>query len=201
MTGEPKPAGRDGAELRREPAARVFFALWPEPGLQAALARYGRVLLRELGGKPTREDSVHMTLLFLGDVDESRLPALQAAAAAVHFAPHSLRIDTTQCWRHNKIAWVGPRETPAPLAELVARLEAQVGQAGFAFDRRPFAAHVTLLRKAHCRPLDMPMPAVDWRVEDFVLVRSQLDAPQHGAGGSRYSVIGRWAASQGGTDD
>lgn len=187
MTGEPADAGD---APRQWAAARVFFALWPDAAVREALARHGRALQRELGGKLTPADAVHMTLLFLGNVAENRLPALQAAPAAVRFAPHAMRIDTAQCWRHNRIAWVGPRETPALLAELVARLEARVAEAGFAFDRRSFAAHVTLLRKAHCRAFDVPMPAVDWRVEDFVLVRSQLHQE-----GSRYSVIGRWGAS------
>src|SRR5512134_1178233 len=110
---EPRPA-------QRPPSARVFFALWPDPPVRAALYRHGQALHREVGGKLTRADSVHLTLLFLGNVPEASVPALLGAAEGVRFAPFAMRIDTAKCWRHNDIAWVGPSAVPPPLADLVA---------------------------------------------------------------------------------
>jgi RNA 2',3'-cyclic 3'-phosphodiesterase len=166
---------------------RVFFALWPDATVRALLMREAVALHRALGGKLTRDESVHMTLLFLGDVDESRLPALHEAAGRVAVTPFGMKMETAQCWRHNKVAWVGPHAVPHALGQLVRDLEAAMADAGFSFDRRPFAAHVTLLRKARCRPVELDPPDIEWPVDEFVLVRSQL-----GGAGSQYSVIGRW---------
>jgi 2'-5' RNA ligase len=173
----------------RPPNARVFFALWPDPAVRSALHRHGQALHRELGGKLTRADSIHLTLVFVGDVPEASVTALHRVADRVRFLPFSMTIDTVRCWRHNDIAWAGPSRMPGALPDLVTQLEGGAAEAGFAFERRPYAAHVTLVRKAKCRAVDIGPVAVEWPVREFVLVRSQLDAA-----GSRYSVIGHWIA-------
>ena len=174
-------------EAARAPAtARVFFALWPDDAVRRELARRGERMHRLLSGKPTRAESIHMTLLFLGDVPAARVELLRGIGDRIAFEPFALEVDQASCWKHNKVAWVGTSQMPPALPRLVADLEAAVGREGFAFDRRPFAPHITVVRKAHCVPLPALSP-VAWPVTDFVLVRSELNNE-----GSRYSVIGRW---------
>ena len=170
---------------------RMFFALWPDAQARVGLMRAGREMHRALGGKLTREESVHLTLVFLGDVALDRLPGLKARAAQVRFEPFVLRIERAGCWHHNRIGWVGPRATPAALQQLVADLERALTGEGFAFDPRPYAAHVTLLRRARCKPIPEEATAIDWPVREFVLVRSELNSE-----GSRYSALGRWPARE-----
>lgn len=169
----------------------MFFALWPDAGVRDQLMRQGLEMHHLLGGKLTREESVHLTLVFLGGVLLERLPDLQARAASVRFEPFALPIERAGCWRHNNIAWVGPNQTPATLVTLVADLEQALVEEGFRFDRRPYAAHITLLRKARCVPMDSGLAAFDWNVSEFVLVRSHSSSE-----GSRYVVVGRWPAQQ-----
>lgn len=168
-------------------SARVFFALWPDAPLRDALHDAGRRLHAALNGRLTRAPSIHLTLLFLGTVAEARLDALREAASTVSVEPFSMSLDRAACWRHNRIAWVGPSNPPQALEDLVSRLRRRVEEAAFDFDRKPFAAHVTLVRNAHCGPSLAPVAPIAWDVRGFVLVRSRLDA-----GGSRYEVIGRW---------
>jgi len=132
-----------------------------------------------------------MTLLFLGEVPETRLDALHQAAAGVCVEPFLLLLDRAACWRHNRIAWVGPRRTPPALEDLVGQLRVRVAAAGFTFEGKPFAAHVTLVRNAICRALDDAIEPIEWAVRDFVLVRSVADAE-----GSNYAVIGRWGTGE-----
>jgi len=167
--------------------ARLFFALWPEPQVQAALAELGRGLRHRLGGKPVRQESIHLTLAFLGDVALEKMSDVEAAAARAAFEPFSFTLDAAGCWKHSGVAWVGPSEMPQPLLRLAGSLADALLDAGFRMDGRPYAAHVTLVRKARCRPIDLAVVPMRWEVEDFVLVRSELNAE-----GSRYSVIGRW---------
>jgi 2'-5' RNA ligase len=167
--------------------ARVFFALWPDLGVQAQLFQHGRELHRLAGGRLTRQESIHLTLVFLGDIGVERVEDVRAAGAGAAFEPFTLSIDDAGCWKHNRVAWVAPRATPEPLLALVAGLEAGLQQTGFRFERRPYAPHITVVRKARCGRIGIAIAPVEWRVEDFVLVRSQLDSE-----GSRYTVIGRW---------
>ncbi len=167
--------------------ARVFFALWPDQPVRRALHDVGRRLHQALKGRLTRTPSIHLTLLFVGDVEEGRLDALRDAASTVTVEPFTMLLDRAACWRHHRIAWVGPSNPPQALEGLAMCLRTRTAEAGFAFDRKPFAAHVTLLRDADCAVVVDRIAPVDWDVREFVLVRSRLDAA-----GSRYEVIGRW---------
>ena len=142
---------------------------------------------KRLSGRLTRQESIHLTLVFLGDVGPDRLTSAREAAAGAPFEPFSLSIERPGCWPHNRVAWLAPRTTPQALLALVQSLEGRLGEAGFRFEARPYAPHITVLRKARCAPLDMRLEPIAWAVRHFVLVRSRLDAA-----GSRYSVIGRW---------
>lgn len=165
----------------------MFFALWPEPDIQAELAQTGRALQGAMGGKLTRQESIHLTLAFLGDVDMDRMGEVLGIGARAAFRPFGFVVDTTGCWGHNGVAWLGPRATPGPLLSLVDSLRGALRESGFRVEQRPYAAHVTIVRKARCRPIDLTLSPVEWRVNHFVLVRSQLTAE-----GSRYTVVGRW---------
>lgn len=166
---------------------RLFFALWPDRGLQQALARKARQLQAECGGRVMRADGLHMTLLFLGAVDSVRLAQLKTAAARVAGSSFSLRLQRFACWRHNHIGYVAPSDTVEPLSVLVDALCRQVTEAGFAFDRRPFAPHVTVLRKIEHAVATQELSLPEWPVRDFVLVASMTTAA-----GSRYRVLATW---------
>ena len=102
-----------------------------------------------------------------------------AAARAVKFEAHTLVLERAEYWRHNRIVWAGPRaEDPRTLA-IAAPLRNE---------KRAFATHVTLLRKA--RPAALPeFTPVRWPVEEFVLVRSRL-SPR----GADYEMLERFRA-------
>ena len=109
------------------------------------------------------------------------------AAQRVQGARHALPIDHAQYWKHNKLVWVGPQAMPAPLAALVGRLHAALKDHGFVLEDRPFAAHITLLRKAKAPKALSPLPKLDWPVNEFLLVRSRT-SPK----GSTYEPVERF---------
>src|SRR5205807_403857 len=73
----------------REPTRRLFFALWPDAGQRAALVHATRKAVRSSGGRPVPEESLHVTLAFLGSVPERRVAELQAIARRVAEAPEA----------------------------------------------------------------------------------------------------------------
>ncbi|HZW25420.1 MAG TPA: RNA 2',3'-cyclic phosphodiesterase [Gallionella sp.] len=171
-----------------DPPVRVFFALWPDAGECAALAAWLPPLRKLCGGKAMRADTLHATLVFLGDVAAHRLEALKLAAEEVGGEPFELGFDSARYWGHNHIAYAAPSVMPAPLPQLVLDLEERLRAHRFPFDSRDYKPHVTLLRHAQWRDEPLPeMPEVAWRVRDFVLVQSLSDDQ-----GARYEVLARF---------
>ena len=159
---------------------RYFFAVWPPSATAAALEAWGR----ELEGRPVPAAKIHLTLAFLGVVaPDKAIPA----ARRVRGKRHALPVEKAHYWKHNRILWAGPRETPAQLNTLVDGLQLELFRAEYILERRPFTAHVTLLRSARPPRELPPLPAVEWPVHEFTLVHST-----NGAKGSVYEIVERF---------
>ena len=155
---------------------RLFFALWPPPDVAEKLHAWALEAQRQSGGRVTPLENIHLTLAFLGDVEEGAVASLKSTVFKEK--AHSLPIEHAECWKHNSIVWVGPERTPPELVQIAAHLKA---------DKKPFAAHITLIRKAG-RAAALPrLPEIRWPVEEIVLVRSQLSSA-----GAGYEVLQRY---------
>lgn len=148
---------------------RLFFALWPPRETAQALARWAA----ELEGRATPVEKIHLTVAFLGGADPA---AAIAVARRVRAAPFDLPIDGAKYVRRNEMVWVGPQQMPEGLKALVEALHFQLFRAEFILERRPFAAHVTLLRKAREPATIEPLPKVKWPVREYALVSSARGA-------------------------
>ena len=171
----------------RPEQARVFFALWPSPEAARNLADFAHSVATRAGGRATRQEAMHLTLAFIGDVPVERLPDLQRAAREVRCAAFALTLDRFGLWRHNRIFWAGCNGPPPALADLSAALGAALTAAGFAVAdaRRTFTPHVTLVRKMAALDAELPeCTPVAWNNRQFVLVRSTQSAD-----GSSYRTI------------
>jgi len=169
-------------------SACVFFALWPDDAERAALAAWQPVLHKLCGGCSMRADTLHATLVFLGDVVLHRLEALQLAAQEVDGTSFDLVFDVACYWGHNHIVLAAPQIVPPQLAQLVQVLEQRLSKHRFHFDRRPYKPHITLLR--HTQWSDTPLPEMQrvvWRIRDFALVQSTPDEE-----GANYRVLARF---------
>jgi 2'-5' RNA ligase len=169
--------------------ARVFFAVWPDEPAAAALSRVAAEGRQACGGRAMRQDSLHLTLAFLGDLPAGRLLEARRSAdellADARPAAFTLTLDRLAHWRHNRILWAGG-QSPA-LTALADGLCRRLREAGFRLDDRPFTAHLTLLRDARCPAPPPPVEPVAWLVREFVLAESALSPA-----GAHYRAIGRW---------
>ena len=141
------------------------------------------------------ESNLHVTLKFLGQVDEARLGPIGDALAAVAARTSAFPLDVRGLGAfptpmRARILWVG-LAPPARLATLAGDVDVALGALGMERESRPFAAHVTLgrvregrrnpaLADALARPADCGRLAVT-RV---VLMRSELH-PR----GARYTEL------------
>ena len=173
---------------------RLFFALWPDDELRQDLAGCAQGLLGDYPCRVQRPDQWHITLEFIGNVADERLPSLHAAALDARWSlaePVALRLDRLEHWPRPEVLCVTATRTPPELSALVESLRAALASHGFEPERRPFRPHLTLARKARQPLAARPVAPLRWPVGDLVLVRSASDAA-----GSRYEPLARWNVLQ-----
>jgi len=131
---------------------RSFVAIEIDPAIKRTVADFQRKL-RRLGPSSvswTREDGMHLTLKFLGEIDESQAARLRESLAGIAAATASfgLSVRGTGAFppgRPPRVLWVGV-EAPSGFAELQASVEAAAASVGIAPEDRPFHPHLTLGR-------------------------------------------------------
>lgn len=171
---------------------RVFFAIWPDAIARKRLLEIAGGLQWNSGftGRRIKAENIHLTLVFVGNVDKSGLEALCRAAEGIAKLPKrsfELVIQEIGCWKHNRIAYVAPREIPAALKELVGLLQKAIESVGFSTEERAYKPHVTLMRDATCAGLSPRIEPVVWEVREWLLVKSEQTRE-----GVLYSPVARW---------
>jgi 2'-5' RNA ligase len=111
-------------DMSRDTKVRLFFALWPSAAECVAMSAWHSPLRELCGGRVMRTDTLHSTLVFLGEVEESRLEALRLAAQETNGEGFELALTRARYWGHNHIVYAAPDAIPPQLAELVQELEA-----------------------------------------------------------------------------
>lgn len=151
---------------------RLFFALWPDAEEALATQAAAAALMGSTRHRLVPAERLHMTLQFIGSVDEDARPGIEAAAKAVAGEGFDLVLERAGYWRRAGVAWLAPCEMPNALSLLVSGLRAQLASAGVALEQRPFRPHVTIARKAAKAPAAHEIAPLRWRVEEFCLVKS-----------------------------
>jgi 2'-5' RNA ligase len=163
--------------------ARLFFAIWPGAAASRELARVGEALAALSGGKPVPAEKIHMTLAFLGSVQDEDAGRAALAAGAIGGDAVRMTIDTVGSFRGARVGWAAASRAVPELALLQARLAGELRDRGFALEAREFNPHATLARKIQRRVPRAPTAAIEWRSNAFTLVRST---------GGRYEVLESW---------
>jgi 2'-5' RNA ligase len=167
---------------------RLFFAAWPGPGIQQALHDAARQAQGECGGRAIAARNLHLTLAFLGNIERTRVDALEALAAGISGAPCDLAICRVDHFKKSRIVWAGVERCPEPLEALVAALSAALRALDIRVDERPYVPHITLVRDARRKPERTGVAPIVWSVQDFALVESLQRGKER-----VYEVRRRWA--------
>lgn len=109
---------------------------------------------------------IHITLKFLGDTDEDRLPRIAEVmrSAAQGVAPFTISFRGTGAFptkNRIRVVWVGMNDT-LPLGTIAGRLDEGLAELGVTREARPFAPHLTVARARS----DAPNPSVRQILED-----------------------------------
>jgi 2'-5' RNA ligase len=166
--------------------ARLFVAADLSDEVRAALSAV------RVPGRPVAAESLHVTLCFLGEVDEREIPALSAAIVPAVGSPGPIRVAT------GDVIWLPPRRPRVcaltlrseGLDALQASLASALRAGGwYEPEFRRFRAHVTLSRLGRGdRRAEVAPPALDpLEIPAVTLYRSWP--------GSRYEAVAstsRW---------
>jgi len=161
---------------------RCFVAAWPDEPTRLALASLSDdVRQRVEHRRVARADDLHLTLAFIGDLADEVAFDVADSVAKLRFKPFAWQLDTLGFFEEAGVVWVGATvETVRPLTDLADRIRALLDQMNVAYDRKPLAPHVTLLRGVKRFAAQKVAPTL-WRIESIALYRS---APARQA--SRY---------------
>jgi len=131
---------------------RLFIALNLDENLRRAIAE-AQERLRASGAdvKWVVPESIHITLKFLGWVDDARVPEVMEALAAALDGAAGFRLSLEGIGSFPtptapRVVWVGVKDGGEHLAALAERIEAAMGPLGFEREARAFSPHVTIGR-------------------------------------------------------
>ncbi len=152
---------------------RLFFALWPDNRQRETLRDAMSPLARQVEGKAVYRGNWHVTLVFVGDFPEERIPALQRAVADIPVEPFRLRFGTMSFWQRPKIAALETRSVPQELTDLVERLHAATADFGVEPEKHTYRPHITAVRIAKpFEPLQLARP-LELSFSSFELIESE----------------------------
>jgi 2'-5' RNA ligase len=149
---------------------RLFLALWPDADVRSALAGQQALWQWPAGARPTRIDSLHLTLHFIGAVDAARVPAILAACHS-ESACFTLMLDRPELWP-NHCAVLCASERPPALDALHQSLAQILRSLALPVEKRPFRPHVTLARRAAGAVPPREVAPLRWPVHGHALVQS-----------------------------
>jgi RNA 2',3'-cyclic 3'-phosphodiesterase len=174
---------------------RLFFSVPLEEKARAAAAAVLRSMRRAAGDEAplswTRDEQLHFTIAFLGEMPEDALPRLRAAAEpCAQLRAFSLELRGAGAFpnpRRPRVLWLGTGEGALQLEQLAGRLCTGLREGGFTLEERPFRGHLTAARvrpggeRAASRALQAvpPEAITKFEVDRVCLMQSQLSP--HGA--------------------
>lgn len=146
---------------------RTFIALELPDEFRGEVAAVSRILAQCCQGHFLPYENLHLTLAFLGDIDEAEsslaIAALEEACRGM--GPVPLESDGLGKFGRPRDAtlWLGLRQGPE-LMGLASDVREQLSARGLAFDGKPFLPHITLARRVRLprgELPDLPFPQPD----------------------------------------
>jgi 2'-5' RNA ligase len=157
--------------------------------------------LREATGavKWAAAQSLHVTLKFIGEQDESAVDAIRRATTDGVSKHEPFAVETTEVgafpnFRRPRVVWVG-MTAESSFRALASDVDAALAALGIARELRPFQAHLTLgrvrgeLRPPEAKALARAAAALQPPRRAFTVRTVDLMQSELGPGGSRYSML------------
>lgn len=168
--------------MRRVMAMRLFIAIELPDDLKKTFASLRTDIP---GARWVLPEQIHLTLAFLGDVEEPVVERLHDELSRIRFPSFELRPAGTGCFPNRqrpRVLWVG-LEPEQLLQDLAGAVRAAVLSCGIAQEERPFSPHLTLARLKNPAPHGAEhflsvqhSPFSGFSVREFILFQSCLSS-------------------------
>jgi RNA 2',3'-cyclic 3'-phosphodiesterase len=174
---------------------RLFFAVEVPDRVRDAIDAASEPLRRQQPEARWVDPAmVHLTVAFLGWIDEAQWPAVSRAAAeaAAATGPFELSLTGDAGMFGSRVLWVALAPSDE-LDQLASTARSTLRDEDLPVETRPFHAHLTIARAGRGARLRRGLveaykgPIATWQVERLVLMRSRLRR-----GGAGYSVQAAW---------
>ncbi len=185
------------------PRTRTFIAVPLSQGIRDRLlswrVQWGR---QAQDVKWVEPDNLHVTLIFLGEVDNREVPQVcsltEEAVALAELSAFSMKVKGVGCFpnvRRPRIIWAGVEQGAEELIRVHDALEATLETLGYRREERRFTPHITLGRTRSDGPLTQlgqwltesaAAEAGEMTVQEIHVMGSELTRS-----GPQYTVLGR----------
>ena len=142
---------------------RLFIGIALSPVLQVHMEE----IIAPLEGQKTLKTNLHLTLEFLGELDDKQVPIILECMENGTFKPFFLTFNRMNLLRDMLVLEV---ESSEELLRLQSDLHNALETKGFELETRPYYPHITLVRKYH-GPI-VPFSPVQQEVRGFHLYSS-----------------------------
>ncbi len=168
---------------------RAFVALELPEAFVGEMVGVARTLARAIEGRFVPRGNYHLTLAFLGDIDEAACERAMSALDEACAGARPVRVASAGLGKFGRASdatlWLGIAEG-SELMALAAAVREKLAAHEVAFDAKPFKPHITLARRARISkgqlpPIAFPSPARALRVTLFKSTLSQQ--------GARYQAL------------
>lgn len=180
---------------------RLFFALWPDEAFSSQLLQAAAPLLAAMSGRRLLPLDLHVTLCFLGALDEPTVMALCERVGRIKARTFDLQFQQLEYWARARIIAATTAPPPPAAMALASALAGCARALGLRPEDRALRVHLTLMRgvsassgHANRRGDRWPMPAQRFRAIHFYLAQSHELGAHSAVGDSaqRYAVIASW---------
>jgi RNA 2',3'-cyclic 3'-phosphodiesterase len=142
---------------------RLFIAADLPEAVRGALAAEQKRIASTLGGSASslrwvKPEHAHLTLVFIGDVDDDRVPAVvETVGSRVDAPPFDVVFAGAGVFPPRgapRILWIGVSAGARELGDLQHVVAARIAALGLSMEDRAFHPHLTLARWRESRPSD-----------------------------------------------
>lgn len=152
---------------------RLFLAIDVPADVRRDVAAKARRLRERVEGtapggfKWVADEHLHLTLHFIGDVDEARDAAIRASIGTdLPIAPFEVVLAAAGSfpdYGHPRVMWIGVTAGSDSLRRVHGYLGARLEAVGVVIETRPYSAHLTVARARKMRDRRTDGPNVSWR--------------------------------------
>ena len=185
---------------------RLFVALDIPQEVRAHMSSFvERIRPLCAGARWARVEGLHVTLKFIGEIPDAKLPEITKALAGIKASPFDVKFENVGFFpspKSPRVFWIGVHGGDA-LPKFAESVSDAMESVGIAREDKTYSPHLTLARAGFKRGADQNLKALagmltgegemfgTMTAHEFFLYRSQL-----GRGGSTYTKLERFGLSR-----